>query len=293
MFSHLSQFATLRALAGATSLFLVGTAGVLIAGDPLPPAAPAAAKPVAPKSVAVSDVTIARAVLVAIDADPTLKDVNFVVSVVDRGAVIGGPVATEEIRKRAEAVVRGVPGVESVKNVCFVQADPDPLLRAVAARPKPAGVAALPGVALPPTAPEGFLPPVPPQPPSDLVATAPKPVEALRPALPTGPAVNVLGAPVAPGSIAKTQPLPTTTPAAPAALTGSPSSAGATDVQTAVAAVRKADPRFARLTVESKPDGGLLVTGWSARATDAWDFAAELRKLPGVARVAVDPQLVR
>jgi hypothetical protein len=301
MFTHLSQFGTLRALTGATSLLLVGAAGVLIASDPLPPAAPVvapvAAKPAAAKSVAVSDVTIARAVLAAIDADPTLKDVNFVVSVVDRGAVIGGPVATEEIKKRAEAVVRSVPGIESVKNVCFVQADPDPLLRAVVARLKPdaksTGVAVLPGVALPPTAPEGFLPPVPPQPPSDLVVVAPKPVEALRPALPTGPAVNVLGAPVAPGSIAKAQPLPTTAPAVPAALTGSPSSAGATDVQTAVAAVRKADPRFARLTVESKPDGGLLVTGWSAKAADAWDFAAELRKLPGVARVAVDPQLVK
>ncbi len=50
---------------------------------------------------------------------------------------------------------------------------------------------------------------------------------------------------------------------------------------------------LARLLVELKPDGGLFVTGWSATAADAWDFAAELRKVPGVVRVAVDPQLVK
>ena len=81
---------------------------------------------------------LSRAVLAALDADPTLKDVNLIVSVVDRGAVIGGPVATEEIRKHAEKVVRGVAGVESVKNVCFVTAAPEPLLRAAVEGLKPA-----------------------------------------------------------------------------------------------------------------------------------------------------------
>ena len=298
MISHLSRFATLRALAGATCLAVVGTTGALLASDPVPPAAPVVAKP-----VAISDVALARAVLAAIDADPVLKDVNLVVSVVDRGAVIGGPVGTEEIKKRAETVVRAVTGVASVKNVCFVQPDPDPLLRAVTERlkpgAKPTGVAALPGVAIPPTAPEGFLPPVPPQPPSDLLAGAPRPVETLRPTLPT---VNVLGAPVAPvgaDTAVKVAPRPTAAPApgpdplptAPTALTGSP--AKPTDVQTAAAAIRKADPRFAKLTVETKPDGGLFVSGWSAKPSDVWDFAAELRKVPGVVRVAVDAQLVK
>ena len=309
MLSHLSRFVTLRALAGASCLAVFGTAGALVASDPLPPAAPVA--PAAPaKPVAVSDVALARAVLTAIDADPVLKDINLIVSVVDRSVVIGGPVATEEIKKRAETVVRGVNGIESVKNVCFVQPDPDPLLRAVTERmkpgAKPTGVAALPGVALPPSAPEGFLPPVPAQPPSDLLAGAPKPVETLRPTLPVAPVVNVLSGPVAPvgpGAAAKVSPLPSVAPApesaaptfptAPVALTGAPATTKPTDVQTAVSAIRKADARFARLTVESKPDGGLLVSGWSAKPSDAWDFAAELRKVPGVVRVAVDPQLVK
>lgn len=291
MLSHLSRFRTLRTLAGATALALVGAAGTVAAGDPLPPAAPVA------KPVAISDVALARAVLAAIDADPTLKDLNLVVSVVDRGAVIGGPVATEELRKHAERVVRSVSGIESVKNVCFVEAGPDPLMRAAVGRmkveTKPNGVAALPGVAVPPIAPEGYLPPVPAQAPSDLIvaAPAPKSVEVLRPALPSGPAASILGGPVTPGAAPKTNPLPTTAPAAPGALTGAP--ARPADVRAAVAAIRRADPRFARLTVETKPDGGLFVSGSSAKAADAWDFAAELRKVPGVARVAVDPQLVK
>jgi hypothetical protein len=65
------------------------------------------------------------------------------------------------------------------------------------------------------------------------------------------------------------------------------------DVRATVMAIRKTDARFARLEVEVKSDGGLLVTGWSAKASDAWDFAGEIRKIPGVLRVAVDPNLVK
>lgn len=100
-----------------------------------------------------SDVILARSALTAIDADPALRGVNLIVSVVDRSAVIGGPVASAEIGKRAETVVRGVTGIAEVKNHCFVQEKPDPLLKAVADRlaasPRPL-LAELPGVVLPP-----------------------------------------------------------------------------------------------------------------------------------------------
>ncbi|MBM3983419.1 MAG: BON domain-containing protein, partial [Planctomycetes bacterium] len=189
MFAHPLRSKLLRTLAGVSCLALLGAAGALVAQPPAP------AKPTAP--VAVADVTLARAALAALDADPVLKDVNLIVSVVDRGAVVGGPVATDEIKKRAEAVIRGVPGIASVKNVCFVQADPDPLLRAVAERMKGGtkpGSAPLPGVALAPTAPEGHLPALPPEPPSDLLAGAPNnSVVAQAPALPP---VRVIGGPV-------------------------------------------------------------------------------------------------
>jgi hypothetical protein len=299
MLSHLSRMvrsARLRLLAGASTLALLGVTGVLVANDPVPPAEPT--KPqasVAEKGPAISDVTIARAVLAAIDADPVLKDVNIIVSVVDRGAVIGGPVSSDEVKKRVEAIVRGVPGIESVKNVCFVQAEPDPLLRAVAARlkpgTKPTGSAALPGIALAPSVPDGFIPPVPAQPPSDLLASAddPNKVVVQKPTIPAGPAVGILGAPVAPGtSVVKVPPVPASTPGALTASAAKPA-----DVQAVAAALRKNDTRFARLTVEVKSDGGLFVTGTSAKAADAWDFARELGRLPGVARVAVDPNLVK
>ena len=307
MLSHLTRFVSLRMLAGAACVGATAAAGVLAAGDPLPLPAPVVPPAAVANPVVFSDVALARNVLAAIDADPLLKDVNLIVSVVDRGVVIGGPVTTDEVSRRVEAVVRRVPGIESVKNLCFVQTDPDPLLRAVAERMKPGArppvVAALPGVAVPPAAPDGFIQPVPPQPPSDLLASSGAPGTVVA-QLPTVPPVGVLGAPIAPagpGAVAKVIPLPpvagpapaTALPTSPGALTGSTASAKPADIQAAVVAVRKTDARFARLLVELKPDGGLFVTGWSAKAADAWDFATELRKVPGVVRVAVDPVLVK
>jgi hypothetical protein len=300
MFTHLSRFARsspLRTLAGSACLVALCAAGALVAGDPLPapasppvsaPASAPSASPSGPKAAELSDVTLARAVLAAFDADPVLKDVNLVVSVVDRGAVIGGPVGGEGVRRRAEEVVRGVRGIRSVKNACFVQADPDPLLRAATARLRPGSpptTAALPGVALAPSSPDGYLPPVLSQPPSDALAGASdaKKTVVQRPNL---PGVNLLGAPVAPAPPGAIHSAP-----APGSLTGSPGRPA--DIRAAVVAVRNADPRFAGLTVELKPDGGLLVVGRSAKASDAWDFAAQLRKVPGVAQVAVDQNLVK
>lgn len=283
MFSHLPTSKTLRTLA---ALACTAAAGQLFAADPLPPAAPVA------KPVALADVSLARSVLEALDADPVLRDVRILVSVVDRGAVIGGPVISAEIKKRAEEVVRGVPGIESVKNTCFVEADPDPLLRAVAGQMKPGNKptgAALPGVAVPPAAADGFIPKMAPQPPTDLVAVAPhKTVVAQHPNV-LGAPVNVLGAPVIPRPTGAT--LPPAGTAAPGALTGT--AAKPADVLAAVAAIRAADPRFAKLTAEVKPDGGLFLSGSAARAVDAWDFAAAVRKVPGVARIALDPNIVK
>jgi BON domain len=287
MITHLLLSKSLRALAGATCLATMSAMGVGYSADPLPP-------PVA-KPVAISDVSLARAALAAIDADPVLKDVNLVVSVVDRVAVIGGPVNSPDVAKRAEQVVRSISGIEAVKNVCFVQADPDPLLRAVANRMKP-GVkptasAPLPGVAIPPGAPAGYMPPAPSEPPSDLLTLGhtSKTVVVHHPGSALNPAVGVLGAPTAPAApgTASASPVVPAPASAPGTLTGTG------PIPAAVANVRATDARFARLAVEQKPDGGLMVIGWVAKAEDAWDFAAALRKLPGVTRVAVDPALVK
>lgn len=307
MFTQLSRLVRstrLRILTGTACLAMSGAAGALIASDPdpIPPAAAPSAPPEATApvqaAVTISDVTLARTVLVAMDADPLLKDVNIIVSVVDRGAVIGGPVSSEEIKKRAEEIVRSVRGIESVKNTCFVQADPDPLLRAMIERlrpgVRPTDVTALPGVAIAPTAPEGYLPPVPQQPASDLLASANNSNTRVAQS-PSLPGINILGAPVSPYSPSATAkvPVPSPTPT-PGSLTSSSTTvAKPADIQAAATAIRKNDARFARLAVELKPDGGLYVTGWSAKAKDAWDFATELRKIPGVPHVGVDQNLVK
>ncbi|MCI0701028.1 MAG: BON domain-containing protein [Planctomycetia bacterium] len=304
MITHLRALKSLRILTGVTSVAVLGVAGVLYAMPPTAPAgSPAPPNPETPLPPAVvkpvvSDVELARGILAAFDADPILKDVNLIVSVVDRVAVIGGPVNSSEVMKRAEQLVRGVPGIDSVKNLCFVQADPDPLLRAVAERmkpgAKPTGSAALPGVAIPPSAPDGFLPPLPPIPPSDLaVGNNPNTVVAQKPGLPIGPAVGILGAPIAPpGMGAAPSPVgPIPTPG-PAALTGS-NTAKPDNLQAAIAAIRATNISFAKLTVEVKPDGALFISGSAVKPADVWAFAAQLAKLPGVARVAVDPNLVK
>jgi hypothetical protein len=302
MLPHLPRPKTLRLLAGAACLAVSGGLAAR-QPEPVPPAppvapprltAPAPSPPAASKGTANAEVTLARSVLAAIDADPVLKNVNVIVSVADRKAVVGGPVRSEDLKKRVDAVVRGVPGIESVKNLCFVHADADPLLRAMAERLKPdakeAPPAPLPGVALAPAAPAGYLPPVLPEPPSDLLAGMRNTVVAQRAPLPPA----LLGAPVVatgPGATAPPPVTPPAVPTAPGALTGSAVVAKPADLQAAAVAVCNADPRFARLTVERKPDGTLFVSGWSATTADVVDLRTELRKLPGVGRILVDPAL--
>src|SRR5262245_32998796 len=111
----------------------VSAIGIANAADPVPVSGGVTA-PASPASPATGDVVLARSALAALDADPDLKGVNLVVSVVDRVAVIGGPVATAKQAKRAEEIVRGVPGIADVRNTCFVSAGPDPLLRSIAER---------------------------------------------------------------------------------------------------------------------------------------------------------------
>lgn len=307
MVTHLSQFSHpvgFRWVLGAALLAFSAAAGWLLAAQPhiLPAGRSddrrgAEELPPTTAAVTISDVTLAHAILHAMDADPVLKDVNVVVSVVDRGVVLGGPVASEGIKKRLEELVREIPGIASVRNTCFVHSEPDRLLRAVTTRLKPDAPRGesppLPGVALDPTASPGHLPPPPPWVAPDAVAeaTAPQTVVAQKPALPAGPVVGLLGAPVAPHP---TTAPPGTPPAAPVpgSLTSSPPARPA-DVAATIQALRQSQPRFAHLRVEQQPDGGLFIRGWSAKPADVWDFAAELRKIPGVTQIAVDPELVK
>ncbi len=249
-------------------------------------AAPAA-DPTAFRSPAISDVVLARSALAALDADPILREVNLLVSVVDRVAVVGGPVALADHGRRAESIVRRVPGVVEVKNRCFVQESPDPLLRAMSDRypatARRVQASDLPGVVASPKTGvvEEFTPTL-----GEnnlaMVEPAEKSVVARRPTNPGDsvllPPVGLRGTPA--GSTVPPTPAGSTVPA-PAVLTGASSSALAT-----AEVVRKADRRFAGLTL-SFANGTLVIAGSAARMADAWDLAQELRRISGVPRVAL------
>lgn len=241
-----------------------------------------AADPGAMRAPAISDAVLARSALAALDADPLLRDVNLLVSVVDRVAVVGGPVAAPDLGKRAESIVRRVPGIVDVKNRCFVQDVPDPLLRAMSDRYPAASrrvqATDLPGVvASPKTGVEEEFAPTLGENSLAAVEPAEQSVVARRP---MNPGASVLLPPVGLPGVR-----PPIAPAAPPA----PAPAMLTSGHTALAAAeaaRKADQRYAGLTV-SFANGTLVIAGTAARVSDAWALAQELRRIPGVPRVAL------
>ncbi len=273
----------LRMLAVAVSLG--GLVGVASADPPVPtlPGSPAG----------VSNAVATRSVFLAIDADPELRRLNLMVSVVDGVAVIGGPVSSEAVAKRAEWVVRNVPEIKDVRNGCFVAAGPDPFLKAMAERlgsspsSRPS-MTELPGVLTPQPSAWGNAPPADFQN-SNLVAAAqPRNTVVVRK---PGDELGVLGAPVGPlGSGSVSAPggrnsfsMPST---APGKLTAMPSQATVSDILTSASNAKKIEARFAKLTVEMQ-DGILVIGGSAPRAADAWDFADKLRQIPGVSRVVI------
>jgi hypothetical protein len=276
-------FAILRILAVVVGV-ATAAVGIAAAGDPTP-----ATGKVPPASSAVADVVLARSALVALDADADLKGINLVVSVVDRSAVIGGPVANARQSRRAEEVVRAVPGIADVRNNCFVALGPDPLLRALADRmgstlpPRPT-MYDLPGVLTNHLTPAAPLPESAPVNPATFASADPPGTVVVR--KPPGEP-GLLGAPVGP-AVPGSVPTPSLPPTTPVVLTGTvpPVPGNANAVLVAAHEVRKADARFARLTVELR-EGTLVVGGSAPLAADAWDFAQKLRSVPGVTRIAV------
>lgn len=269
------SFAILRNLAVVAGLSGVISASTAADSPPSHSAAPG-----------ISDVVLARAALAALDAEAELKGVNLVVSVVDGVAVIGGPVPSTAISRRAERIVRGVEGLKEVRNTCFVSTGPDPLLKAVAVKagsslpPRPV-MGELPGVLT-----NQLPPPVSPFPPNTIASAVEldSTVVVRKPPFSTGSTANILGAPVGPGG-----PVGTASPASPTLPTTTPgtlTSAPPGGLLKAASEMRKTEARFTNLSVELQ--GGVLMVGGSApRASDAWDFAQKLRQLPGVSRVAI------
>jgi hypothetical protein len=287
-----SRFASLCPLRGQflrTLSLMVGVGGSAEFASAEPPAPPAPSRP-----AGVADAMAARSVLMAIEADPELRGVHLAVSVVNGVAVIGGPVSSPAVSKRAELVVRQVSGIKEVKNGCFVTSGPDALMKAVAERlgnrtaPPSQTAADLPGVLTgPQSAPA--LPGTSGYPSGNMVASGPRAntVVANKPALPSNDAPGLLGPPVGPAG-SSSAPMTHSgrdNAVAPGKLTGGTPGLPV-DILTSAGNVKNAEVRFASLAVELK-DGVLVIGGTTPRPSDAWDLADKLRRIPGVSRVVV------
>ena len=254
----------------------------------------------------VADAMLARSALAALDADPQLREVNLVVSVVDRVAVLGGSVPSDDHARRATGVVRRVVGIADVRNRCFVQATADPLIRAVTDRLSPPPVRRppnheLPGMVRPPRPAESFPDGSSAPGGTALAATpiGPKPVVALKIPTESGRRPSLLLDPVDAATRSRPTDLATQglVPVRLAAVAQGPAVPVAlptrsTEIQRSLLYLRQSDPRFDRLAVDFR-DGTVFLTGYTPRNGDAWDFADSARRLPGVRRVVVGAVNIR
>ena len=117
-----------------------------------------------------TDTSLEQRVAAALATDPPTG--RLTVSVVDRVAVVGGPVPDAATKRTAEAAVRGVDGLAAVRLNCWVPLSTDPFAERVKANLAPAKPAPSPPVKpvvfgeLPPLALPlpGGVPPLPPLP---------------------------------------------------------------------------------------------------------------------------------
>jgi hypothetical protein len=238
---------------------------------------------------AAEDAQLAVRAKSALAADPQLAGLTLLVSVVDRIAVVGGPVPDAGYEARIDTVLRKLPGLTDVKVSCWVQTGvgTDPLTKLVGDRLKQE----LPPVIV---APRSETPPAVNVPPLTVAARpADRAVTVRRMAARTGFLLD----PVAPGGRPIT-PLPMPAPAVAVSAPGYPTipppavPTTPTTVPAQVAALKSRERRFRGLTVELR-DGTATVAGRAARSADAWDFADAVRKLPGVERVSLGTVNVR
>lgn len=206
-----------------------------------------------------ADAALERRVQAAVAADPRLAPLRLTVSVVDRVAVVGGPVPDPAAKRAVEAAVNAVPGLAAVRLNCWVPLVPTPAVGPAKppATPRPPA-ADLPPLALPlPHAPAPPRPVEPPPPPAPEAVTAGRQAERR----------GWLAPPVAGGGTIPPAGVPPVPPARFATLTA-------------------ADARFRQFAVDVGPTGTAVIAGRGDPAA-AWDLAAVLRRQPGITRVVV------
>jgi hypothetical protein len=214
-----------------------------------------------PRRAGADDLELTLKVKSVLAADPALRDANPTVSIVDRRALVGGAMPSEAAISRATELVRAVPGLADVQVVCWVDTPEDPLKKLVADRLKADAKPARPGS-------------------EQTVLHDPRPAATVVAQRATPAAWPLLLDPVAPRSGRSASPPAYPTIPAPA-VPVQPKQ----DLASAVDELRKADPRFAGLTATVRGDA-VEIAGRAADG-DAWDLAAAVRKVPGVARVSL------
>lgn len=244
------------------------------------------------------DTLLALKAKASLATDPTLANLNLLVSVVDGVAVVGGPVPDAELPARVEANLKRVPGLSAVKVSCWVPAAEDPFAKMVGGKVagSTAAVPAAPSAPrVPVLSPFGPAEPKPAAKPADRDA-----VVVLKP--PAAGTSGFLLTPVAPGGEAvKSDPVPSPTaptplvpapsyptippPAVPTLPVSEPRPTPSPSVAQRVSEIRSQNPRFARLTVRLW-EGTATIFGVGTPEA-AWDYAAALREIPGIGRVVV------
>lgn len=259
---------------------------------PSPPSLQLPTAPTTPPPTKHADDELALRVQASIAADAELArhQLKLLVNVLDGVAVVGGPVPTLDVRPRLEAAVSTVEGVRRVKLTVWVPApaNVDPLVTRVGEQisPSPRRVEPKPTSAPPvllsvPT--EGGRT-------ADTAARA-KDAERL-PGL-SDPVVSTTTSDRRPMvAVPGSQPPPyptipaTNLPTEPVPEGGWQSVPARPDPFDHSVAEMKRNPKYNGLRVEVS-SGTAVVKGTAARHADAWEFAAEVRNLPGVQRVVV------
>jgi osmotically-inducible protein OsmY len=194
----------------------------------------------------------------ALQQDHALAFLNLGVSVHANVATLWGPIPSAELSRRAEEVVRQVPGIVAVRNELQIDA-------------AKVTVQNLFGLPVPSSPRE----PVRGQPPLPAGSLAKRPFEA-KPniAVPTTPPIVISLRP----------PLP---PDPPPAVVVPVSAQVTPPLETAVERVRSADARFRQVRLEIK-DGIVHLRGMVPRGEDMYELAQQIAKVPGVKRVIVE-----
>ena len=232
-----------------------------------------------------TDAELTQRVQTVLNADAVLKSRSLIVSVVDGVAVVGGPVASADESARIRQLLQVVPGLSDAKVSAWVPAVEDPLKQKIAERLKNRDV---------PAAASNRVAHADPRPNGRVVVQRYTPPAADRPSIP------LLLEPISQGRTTLPRrtdsaysPAPAPAPPAPDGLpqypTIPPPAVPVTpkeDVATAVEVVRASQTRFEGLTARAQ-SGVVTIDGTATEPDDAWEFAALVRKVPGVDRVVL------